>query len=63
LDLLTRVLHAYGASDRATLLKRIFAFYLIEAIGWAVGCRTKTEAEFAEALAQLRTLRNVCARQ
>jgi aminoglycoside 2''-phosphotransferase len=57
LDFLSRLLDAYCDRDRASLLGRVFQFYLMAAIDWTVGARARGDCVFAEALAELPVLR------
>jgi aminoglycoside 2''-phosphotransferase len=56
LDFLSRVLTAYSGPDRISLLGRVYQFYLLDAIDWAVSCRLRADA-FREAMTQLRMMR------
>ncbi len=57
LDFLSRFLDVYSKADRNALLNRVYQFYRLAAIDWAVGGRALGNSEYAEALAQLITLR------
>ena len=55
LDFLSRLLPVYQASDKPTLLRRVFQFSLLETVEFAVSCQVKNDDAFTEAVIQLRT--------
>jgi len=57
LDFLSHLLNGYRKYDRTALLRRVYQFYLLAAIDWAVGSRARGDGELAEAVAQLRPMR------
>ena len=57
LDFLSRLLKIYRKYDRAALLQRVFHFYQLAAIDWAVGSQARSNTEFAEAIPQLHQMR------
>lgn len=63
LDFFARVLRLYEPGDATSLLERVYRFYLLGAIEWAVLGIEKTQAELEEALAQLRALGTNAERQ
>jgi aminoglycoside 2''-phosphotransferase len=56
LDFLSRVLTTYGETERLSLLRRIYQFYLIEAMDWYVGLWLNG-GDLTETIAHIRTMR------
>jgi aminoglycoside 2''-phosphotransferase len=56
LDFLSRLLKVYGKPEGAAMPRRMYQLYLLAAIDWAAGSKARGDAEFAEAIEQLRLL-------
>lgn len=56
-EFLKRLLRVYGLGERNSLLERMYHFYVLAAIEWAVGNAEHSSVELADAIARLSRLR------